>query len=162
MLARGDIPCDVLFIGEAPGMSEDTLGSPFVGPAGKRLDSIIEGVWQSMNSNATTCFINLVGCFPREAKKTDDHRPDKKSIQICADRVREMVSMCRPKLIVCVGTLAKDWIHLSVDEASEAYDIIHITHPSAILQAPDPNKPLMIKRVVAALQNGLAKLGERS
>jgi uracil-DNA glycosylase len=42
VLARGRVPCDVLFIGEAPGASEDVLGLPFVGPAGHMLDYIIE------------------------------------------------------------------------------------------------------------------------
>ncbi len=38
--ARGDIPCDVLFCGEAPGNTEDTLGRPFCGEAGRLLDSM--------------------------------------------------------------------------------------------------------------------------
>lgn len=42
VLYRGKIPCDVLFIGEAPGESEDVVGVPFVGPAGKLLDAMIQ------------------------------------------------------------------------------------------------------------------------
>ena len=42
VLVRGKIPCDALFIGEGPGGNEDSLGSPFVGPAGKLLDRIVE------------------------------------------------------------------------------------------------------------------------
>ncbi len=38
---RGSLPCDIFFLGEAPGDSEDLLGKPFVGPAGKLLDRII-------------------------------------------------------------------------------------------------------------------------
>lgn len=41
-IARGSVPCDVVFVGEAPGHSEQTLGQPFVGPAGQLLDSIIK------------------------------------------------------------------------------------------------------------------------
>ena len=44
VLGKGKLPCDVLFIGEAPGASEDVLGRPFVGPAGKVLDLIISRV----------------------------------------------------------------------------------------------------------------------
>jgi uracil-DNA glycosylase len=40
-IARGSVPCDVVFVGEAPGHSEQTLGQPFVGPAGQLLDDII-------------------------------------------------------------------------------------------------------------------------
>lgn len=39
---RGESPCDVLLVGEAPGRSEDALGSPFVGESGYCLKDIIE------------------------------------------------------------------------------------------------------------------------
>lgn len=39
-LVRGTVPCDLLFVGEAPGASEDVIGRPFVGPAGQLLDEI--------------------------------------------------------------------------------------------------------------------------
>lgn len=38
---RGDLPADVVFVGEAPGESEDCIGRPFVGPAGHLLDQIV-------------------------------------------------------------------------------------------------------------------------
>lgn len=43
VLYRGQVPCDVLFVGEAPGESEDVVGTPFIGPAGKLLDAMIRG-----------------------------------------------------------------------------------------------------------------------
>ena len=42
VLARGCVPADVVIVGEGPGKSEDSLGLPFKGAAGKRLDEIIE------------------------------------------------------------------------------------------------------------------------
>jgi uracil-DNA glycosylase len=42
VFARGKIPCDILFVGEAPGKSEDMHGQPFYGPAGQLLDDIVE------------------------------------------------------------------------------------------------------------------------
>lgn len=41
VLARGCVPCDILFVGEAPGQSENSVGKPFVGPAGLLLDVIV-------------------------------------------------------------------------------------------------------------------------
>ena len=41
VFARGTIPADVLFLGEAPGESENVTGVPFDGPAGNLLDAII-------------------------------------------------------------------------------------------------------------------------
>lgn len=42
VLCRGVLPCDVLVVGEAPGHSENVLGEPFVGPAGRVLDHILK------------------------------------------------------------------------------------------------------------------------
>lgn len=41
---RGDIPCDILFVGEAPGKSENIKGIPFVkaAPSGGMLNRIVE------------------------------------------------------------------------------------------------------------------------
>ena len=39
---EGNPDADVVFVGEAPGASEDKLGRPFVGSAGKLLDALLE------------------------------------------------------------------------------------------------------------------------
>lgn len=41
VLAKGDVPCDLLIIGEAPGESENVTGLPFTGPAGHLLGKIV-------------------------------------------------------------------------------------------------------------------------
>ena len=40
----GNPHADIMFIGEAPGKKEDELGLPFVGPAGKFLDLMLESI----------------------------------------------------------------------------------------------------------------------
>ncbi len=42
VLCRGTLPCDVLFVGESPGKSEDVLGEPFIGPSGQLLGKIVQ------------------------------------------------------------------------------------------------------------------------
>jgi uracil-DNA glycosylase len=49
VICKGTVPADVLFVGEAPGASEDILGLPFAGPAGKVLDSIITEAMSKVN-----------------------------------------------------------------------------------------------------------------
>jgi uracil-DNA glycosylase family 4 len=39
---EGDPRASMLFIGEAPGKTEDEQGRPFVGPAGKFLDRLLK------------------------------------------------------------------------------------------------------------------------
>jgi uracil-DNA glycosylase len=62
VLARGRIPAPILLCGEAPGVSEDVLGSPFIGPAGKLLDHILA---RAIDGQFDYCLTNLVGCIPR-------------------------------------------------------------------------------------------------
>jgi uracil-DNA glycosylase family 4 len=114
-IARGRLPCDVLFIGEAPGESEDSLGIPFCGPSGYLLNDIIkEAITNSIKrSHITYALTNLIGCIPIELDE-DEHRgklqvPSIESIMACTPRLQEIVKIANPKLIVCVGSLASQY-----------------------------------------------------
>ncbi len=107
VLTRGQIPCEVLFIGEAPGSSENVLGVPFIGPAGKLLDQLIESA-QLDHRDVRIAFTNLVACVPKEnGQKIGE--PAKEWIQACAPRLIDFVSLCKPKAIIYVGKLAAKW-----------------------------------------------------
>lgn len=54
-LVRGKLPADVLFVGEAPGPSEDVIGQPFIGPAGHLLDEIIAEAIDHIPILCSTC-----------------------------------------------------------------------------------------------------------
>ena len=165
VLLRGSVPCDVLFVGEAPGASEDALGIPFVGPAGQLLDRIVEDAIPKFpppepDPRFRWAFTNLVACFPRKAKETDDHQPPPASIQACGERLRELVAVCKPKLLVCVGTLARDWLDPK-RRGSIKLDVprtISIDHPSFILRSVTAAQGLMIKRCVVTIRNAVEQL----
>lgn len=136
-LARGMVPCDVLFIGEAPGASEDAIGQPFVGPAGELLDKIIDRAleqWQVPGTvgpsyNSIICaYTNLVACFPREAKMRGDNEPEDGEILECRPRLIEFVNIAQPRLIVCVGGLASQYI-----DQRDTVPCVNLVHPAAIL-----------------------------
>lgn len=158
VLARGTIPCDVLFIGEAPGVSEDVIGQPFVGPAGQLLDKIIAQAWDGKYTSPENrgwdtidfAMTNLVACFPEEQKKTEDHQPPVESIKACAPRLREFVAMANPKLIVMVGALAQKWVPQLLDRKWMA-KTCSILHPAAILRAPLVQRGLLVQRCIIAL-----------
>ena len=78
VLLRGKIPCDVLFIGEAPGVSEDTLGKPFVGPAGTLLDNIIE---ESDPGELKLAWTNVIACIPKDDDGHKVKEPPRYSIE---------------------------------------------------------------------------------
>lgn len=144
VLAKGKIPCDVLFIGEAPGVSEDVLGRPFVGPAGKLLDDMIEEAGIDQHRLA---FTNVIACIPRGDEGTKTAEPPKLSVRACADRLSEMISIARPRAIVLVGKLAEK--HVQIPKKVKSVSIIH---PAAILRT-EMQAGFLIQRVVVTLRD---------
>src|SRR3989338_5412397 len=49
VFGKGNASASIMFVGEAPGRNEDLQGFPFVGVAGKNLDSLLAKVGLSMN-----------------------------------------------------------------------------------------------------------------
>jgi uracil-DNA glycosylase family 4 len=150
-IARGTLPCSVLFVGEAPGASEDAIGLPFVGPAGHLLDQIIE---RSIPKNVDYALTNLVCCFPAEAKAEGTNKPHHTEILSCRPRLVEFVNIARPSLIVCVGSLVKEYI-----DHNDTVHCIDITHPAAILRMPLAQKNMAAQRMVVIIRNAVDNLG---
>jgi DNA polymerase len=158
VLCRGNVPCDVLFIGEAPGESENVIGLPFVGPAGRLLDQVIRQSGLA-GSGLHYAMTNLVACVPRDedgggkiAEPPDD------AVRQCGLRLVEFVALCNPMLVVCVGKLAQGWLDPGYKHAiklERAVPMIDITHPAAILRANVAQKGLMVQRCVVALRNAI-------
>lgn len=163
VIGRGRAPAELLFCGEAPGSSEDVLAQPFVGPAGSLLDQIIE---RSVPADVRYALNNLVGCYPLEQKKTGDHAPPSEAIKACASRLREFVELCQPRLIVCVGNLARDWLdlkrkpHVDLGQYNETPRVA-ITHPAAILRANAAMQPIMIQRCIVTVRNAVNEYLEK-
>lgn len=165
VLARGTVPCDVLFIGEAPGKSENSQGVPFWGPAGCLLDGWINiarrvvPVIPSRNSVTTDvewthAFTNLVGCIPLDEDGRKATEPYPEQIKQCRPRLEEFVELARPRLLVLVGRMAEDWANdLRTDIPRTA-----IQHPAAVLRASEAHKGLLSQRAIVTLQNAIADI----
>lgn len=165
VLARGKIPSPILFIGEAPGDSEDVIGKPFVGPAGQLLDSIIE---QAIDGKYDYAMTNLVACIPKfDGNKGE---PEKEHIEACSERLGEFVNMANPRVIVLVGALASKWIKGQAQFGGR-YDweyesgvekpiinFVQIAHPAFILRMNIAARPLEIKRAVATIAEAIEDL----
>jgi uracil-DNA glycosylase family 4 len=63
VFGEGNIDCEVMFIGEAPGMNEDRARRPFVGRGGQLLDRMNESIgWK----RASVYITNIVKRRPPE------------------------------------------------------------------------------------------------
>lgn len=151
VLKRGTIPCAVLFVGEAPGASEDVLGEAFVGPAGHLLDDAINRACDGRE--ITRAFTNLVGCIPLGDDGEKTKEPPLEAIKACRPRLVDFTHIARPKMIVLVGKLSVKHV-----VREKCYKYIEITHPAAILRADQSQQLIMFQRVVVTLANAFEEL----
>jgi len=95
VFGEGASDADVMFIGEGPGEVEDQTGRPFVGPAGKKLDEILESV---KIARASVYITNMVKCQP-----PGNRAPTKVEMEACWDWLAAQIALVRPKMIVALG-----------------------------------------------------------
>jgi len=151
VLYRGRLPCQVLFVGEAPGVSENLFGVPFYGPAGKLLDKIIAKAWAGLS--VSWGFTNLVACLPKESKEKGKE-PPLWAIQACKKRLQQIVMLAQPKGVVCVGALAEK--HFQPPKGAKHASIVH---PAAILRADVSQKGLAVQQAVGTVFDLARRLG---
>lgn len=148
VLAKGKLPCDILFIGEAPGASENLIGKPFVGPAGHLLDQIIE---ESVPNNLRIAFTNLISCIPLDENLNKVRQPHKEHLKACQQRLEEFVDLAQPRALVYVGKLSEKEFPRMIDVGDRLST--SITHPAAILRAEQSQKGLAIQLCCVRLQD---------
>ncbi len=96
----------LMFIGEAPGEHEDEQGEPFVGPAGRLLNTTLCEIGVPRGEVYIT---NVVKCRPTKVVKgrpPSNRPPSTDEIEACADWLNEQVRLVNPKLIVSLGVPA--------------------------------------------------------
>ncbi|CEJ19293.1 uracil-DNA glycosylase [Ralstonia solanacearum] len=92
----GDRQADWMLIGEAPGEQEDRQGEPFVGQAGKLLDSMLRAVGLSRE---TGVFIaNVLKCRPPGNR---DPEPDE--VAMCDPYLKRQIALVKPRVIIVLG-----------------------------------------------------------
>jgi DNA polymerase len=148
---EGNPHADVLFVGEAPGASEDRAGRPFVGPAGELLDRILSNAMGLQRSDVYIA--NVAKCRP-----PGDRNPEPNEAAACLPYLQQQIDWIRPKVIVCLGRVAAQNL-LGVDDAVSrlrgrdfAYRDIPVVvtwHPAYLLREPAAKRDTWddIKRV---------------
>jgi len=123
---RGRLPCDILFIGEAPGDPEDQLGFPFVGEVGAVLNAWIK---EAGLADVRYALVNTVACKP--FKSPPIKPPDAKALKACRPRFDQLLAMAKPKRIICVGNIATSYRTTLPKEIP----VDSIPHPVSYLKA---------------------------
>ncbi len=95
----GDGKAGWLFVGEGPGADEDAQGEPFVGQAGKLLDSMLAAI--KLKRGNDVYIANIVKCRPPA-----NRAPEPEEIAACLPYLQRQIGLIQPRLIVALGKTA--------------------------------------------------------
>ena len=139
----GDRRAEWLFVGEGPGAEEDVKGEPFVGQAGKLLDSMLAAL--GMRRGERVFIANVVKCRP-----PNNRAPEPREAEACRPYLERQIDLLRPKLIVALGKsaasllLATDASIASLRGRAHRYGttpLVVTYHPAYLLRSlPDKAK----------------------
>ena len=142
VFGEGNLHAKLLFIGEGPGASEDSMGKPFVGRSGELLTKMIENVLQLKREDVY--ITNIVKCHP-----PTNRTPTPTEAHTCQPYLLKQIEIIKPKLIVTLGATA--YHYLTGDETSiskirgnilkqDGYTLIPTYHPGFLLRNPSAKK----------------------
>jgi uracil-DNA glycosylase len=146
VFGEGPKSAGLMFVGEEPGDKEDLAGHPFVGPAGKLLDSAFESAGIDRRTVYLTNAVKHFKFSRVEIHKRRLHKPPSPAeIRACRPWLAEEIRLVQPSLIVALGsTAAKSLLgpaFLVTRHRGKVIDspwgrIFPTVHPSAVLRAP--------------------------
>jgi uracil-DNA glycosylase family 4 len=99
----GDHASEWMVIGEAPGAEEDLRGEPFVGQAGRLLDSILgaAGLGRTARGTSAVYIANVVKCRP-----PGNRNPEPEEAARCEPYLSRQIELVRPRVILLMGRVA--------------------------------------------------------
>ena len=93
---EGSPDSKVMFVGEAPGQSEDIKGEPFVGAAGQFLDELLTRIGLSRSNVFIT---NIVKCRPPRNRE-----PKPSEVEACTPYLNRQIELIQPEFLVTLGS----------------------------------------------------------
>lgn len=146
VFGEGSQSARVMFVGEQPGDQEDLAGRPFVGPAGKVFDTVVNEVGLDRRAFYVTNAVKHFKYEPR-GKRRIHQKPNQGEIQACRWWLTKEVELIKPSLVVAMGATA---YYALTDHKEKLQDVrgmpiamssgctLFVTvHPSYLLRIPD-------------------------
>lgn len=156
MFGAGNADADLMFVGEAPGASEDEQGLPFVGRAGKLLDQLLGEIGLE---RASVFIANVLKCRP-----PGNRDPLPLEIENCREYLLRQVELIEPVVICTLGNFSTKLLRGEptgitrlhgqaevIEIGARAVRLYPIYHPAAALYTP---------RMLETLREDFARLPE--
>jgi uracil-DNA glycosylase len=141
VFGAGNADADLMFVGEAPGASEDEQGLPFVGRAGKLLDQLLEEIGLA---RADVFVANTLKCRP-----PGNRDPQPVEIDNCREYLLRQVELIEPNVICSLGNFSTKLLRDDptgitrlhgqpevIELGARAVRLYPIYHPAAALYTP--------------------------
>jgi uracil-DNA glycosylase len=156
VFGAGNADADLMFVGEAPGASEDEQGVPFVGRAGKLLEKLLVEIGLQ---RADVFIANVLKCRP-----PGNRDPLPVEIENCRDYLYSQVELIQPRVICTLGNFSTKLLRADptgitrlhgqpevLTLGRRAVRLYPIYHPAAALYTP---------RMLETLREDFARLPE--
>lgn len=146
VFGEGPESARIVFVGEQPGDQEDIAGKPFVGPAGKVFDDILDEAGLDRTITYVTNAVKHFKFEPR-GKRRIHSKPNAGEVHACRWWLDKELSLIKPDLVVALGATAAQSLlgkpvpitrmRGEVIERNDGLRIFLTIHPSFILRIRD-------------------------
>lgn len=155
VMGYGNPEADMMFVGEAPGQKEDEQGMPFMGQAGKLLDTLLESIQLKRDDVYIT---NIVKFRP-----PDNRDPTLAEKKACLPFLEQEIAIIQPHIIIPLGRHALTQFlpnatigdaHGKAHRIEGNVTVFPLYHPAAALHNPNLRQTLFddMKNLAAFLQ----------
>jgi DNA polymerase len=176
VFGEGTAGADVVLVGEQPGDMEDRQGRPFVGPAGRLLDSALGDAGIDRERAYVT---NAVKHFrwkpaPGGGKRRIHAKPDLWEVSACRPWLEAELARLSPRVVVTLGATAGQALFGSSfrigavrgqalswpsGPGSGELTVIPTAHPSSVIRMQGSERDEAYAGLVKDLQAAAARLG---
>lgn len=145
VFGEGPKDATLILVGEQPGDEEDKLGHPFIGPAGRLLDKVLEEVGIPRDDVYVTNAVKHFKWEPR-GKRRMHSKPRAGEVRACKPWLEAELTVVDPQILVLLGATAAQSLlgtkfrvtqhrgePLSTPHAAVTFVTVH---PSSVLRAP--------------------------
>ncbi|MER9137463.1 UdgX family uracil-DNA binding protein [Mesorhizobium sp. M0830] len=147
VFGEGPDDAKVIFVGEQPGDQEDLAGKPFVGPAGRVFDAILDDAGVDRQKVYVTNAVKHFKFEPR-GKRRIHSKPNAGEIQACRWWLDQEFELIKPNIAVALGATAATSLlgkpipvmkmRGQVVEREDGLRVFVTIHPSLILRIREP------------------------
>ena len=129
--SEGDTPADILFIGEAPGKSENLRGRPFIGASGRILRTALEEATKMAGLEVTPSYhiANVVRCRPCDKPNGPNRQPTTEEAWACWPKLRKVYEEVKPQIVIFLGKVPEKFCRKAMRGG------IYMYHPAYILRS---------------------------